>query len=364
MKILEVITSLLTGGAEHLIVQIVEKMVSSNITIDVCLFDGEDTPLLRKLQTSSCKIYSFSNTKSFYNPFFIFKLRKIISDYDIIHTHNSSPQLFTAIANLGMGKILVTTEHNTFNRKRDNIFLSILDRWMYKQYNKIICISDKTRENLIDYLRSNNLQKDNFVTIVNGVDLSSFNIFKNIQEPYTNNKTIVTMVGAFRPQKDQKTLIDAWKYLPRETFQLWLIGDGELFQPTYAYAQKSVARNEIFFWGNREDVSHLLMSSHIVVLSSHWEGFGLAIVEGMASRKPVIASDVDGLREVTQGAGILFPQGDAKALAKAIRLLHDDPTFYRDVAERCYARAQQYDIQKMVDGYEQVYLSLINECNV
>uniref|UniRef100_UPI0035A0437B glycosyltransferase family 4 protein n=1 Tax=Prevotella heparinolytica TaxID=28113 RepID=UPI0035A0437B len=242
----------------------------------------------------------------------------------------------------------------------NNIFLSILDRWMYKQYNKIICISDKTKENLIDYLGSNKLQNDNIVTIVNGVDLSLFNIFKNIQEPYPNNKTIVTMVGAFRPQKDQKTLIDAWKFLPRETFQLWLIGDGELFQLTYAYAQKSVARNEIFFWGNREDVPHLLMSSHIVVLSSHWEGFGLAIVEGMASRKPVIASDVDGLREVTQGAGILFPQGDAKALAKAIRQLHDDPAFYRDVAERCYSRAQQFDINRMVEAYNNVYKTMVS----
>jgi glycosyltransferase involved in cell wall biosynthesis len=104
-------------------------------------------------------------------------------------------------------------------------------------------------------------------------------------------------------------------------------------------------------------VPELLKTSDIIVLSSHWEGFGLAAVEGMAAGKPTVASDVDGLREVVQGAGVLFPHGDAQALAQIIQQLQVDPTYYHDVAIRCYQRAQQFDIMRMVEKYEKVYES-------
>lgn len=151
MRILHVITSLLTGGAEKLIVDLVPRLREIGHVVDVVVFNGIETPFLEELRKNKdVKVYLLG--KSFYDVRYIFKLRKIIHNYDIVHTHNSSPQLYATIANIGLHKRLVTTEHNTNNRKRNNLLLRIVDKWMYKQYEQIICISDKAAENLKDYL--------------------------------------------------------------------------------------------------------------------------------------------------------------------------------------------------------------------
>jgi glycosyltransferase involved in cell wall biosynthesis len=92
-----------------------------------------------------------------------------------------------------------------------------------------------------------------------------------------------------------------------------------------------------------------------IVLSSHWEGFGLAAVEGMAAGKPVIASNVTGLAEVVGNAGILFEPGDYGGMACEINSLLDNEKRYRQVADACLERAEMFDIRKMVDSYLDCY---------
>ena len=75
----------------------------------------------------------------------------------------------------------------------------------------------------------------------------------------------------------------------------------------------------------------------------------------MAAGKPFVASDVDGLREVTQGYGILFPHEDAKALADIIKRLDEDKGYYDEVADRCYQRAKEYDLASTIAEYNEVY---------
>ena len=95
-------------------------------------------------------------------------------------------------------------------------------------------------------------------------------------------------------------------------------------------------------------------------MSSHFEGLSLSSVEGMCVGKPFIASDVDGLHEVVSGAGILFPHQNPEALAEVVIKLDKNHDQYQHVADTCRARASQYDISKMVDGYSTVYKSLLN----
>ena len=78
----------------------------------------------------------------------------------------------------------------------------------------------------------------------------------------------------------------------------------------------------------------------------------------MASGRPFIASDVDGLREVVKGAGILFPHGDYRQLAKEIKMLCENPIHYQVVAQECQNRAKQFDISIMAEKYNQLYRSI------
>ena len=112
--------------------------------------------------------------------------------------------------------------------------------------------------------------------------------------------------------------------------------------------------------GVRQDVPEILESSDILVLSSHWEGLSLSSIEGMASGRPFIASDVDGLREIVGGAGALFPHGDDQELATQIQYLCENPDEYKAVAQRCQERARQYDISSMAANYLKLYKELLS----
>ena len=116
--------------------------------------------------------------------------------------------------------------------------------------------------------------------------------------------------------------------------------------------------SHVRFLGVRTDIPQVLQAADIIVMSSHWEGLSLSNVEGMSAGKPFIASDVNGLREVTKDWGLLFPHEDVNKLAALLQLLATDDIYYKQIAHRCYERAQQFDINKMVQSYNQVYLGL------
>ena len=356
MRILQVITSLQTGGAEKIVVDITRKMRARGHIVDVVVFNGVGTPFMDDIRKTGCKVFSFSDGGSVYNPLYILRLAGIMKKYDVVHSHNTSPQFFVAAANLLSGLPIVTTEHNTTNRRRNNPLWKPLDKWMYKRYKRIICISDQAEQNLKEYLGHCNTPIN---IIYNGVDVDLIYSSKSLTTE-VSSKFVVLMVAAFRKQKDQKTLIDAISLLPEEEFELWLVGRGDCLDEVRIYAEVKGMKHRVKFWGNRTDVANILHTADVVCMSSHYEGLSLSNIEGMSSGRPFVASDVDGLREVTKDYGVLFPHRDAEALAQIIRRLRDDKEYYAAIAEKCYQRALMFDIKKMMDKYEEVYKELVS----
>ncbi len=353
MKILHVITSLSTGGAEKLISEIAPRLRDKGHQVDVLAFDGADTAFKKVLIDKGIKVYSFGKGCNVYNPLFIIRLTKLMKNYDIVHTHNTAPQLFAAIGSVLCSVVLCTTEHNTSNRRRDWKWYAWIDKWMYSRYNKIICISNQAENNLCKYLP----KVKNVCTIFNGVDINRFHNAKPL-DTLKSNKNVVVMVAGFRYQKDQDTLIKAFTHLDKDKYELWLVGDGER-RPILEKMIYDLGLNNVNLLGIRNDIPNVLQTADIVVMSSHFEGLSLSNIEGMSVNKPFISSNVDGLREVVDGYGLLFPHGDDKALSSIIKKLSDDKVYYHQVAAKCWERAQMFDIQKMVDAYNEVYENLI-----
>jgi len=357
MKILQVITSLQTGGAEKLIVDMVPKYKHLGLDVDVLLFDGKDTPFKRQLKNVGVKVFSLGYGGSVYNPLYIFKLLPYLRKYDVVHTHNTAPQLFAAIGSVLCSVVLCTTEHNTSNRRRDWKWYRAIDKWMYSRYKKVICISDSTEENL---RKSIDCNSDKICTIYNGIDFVSYDkatpIAKNSITPYINRK-VIAMVAGFRYQKDQETVIKSLLALP-DNVELWLIGDGERRSIIEQCVEDNHLQCRVRLLGIRSDIPSILKVVDVVVQSSFWEGFGLAAVEGMAAGKPVIASNVSGLAQVVSGAGVLFTLGNEEELAAIILHLLSDREYYESVATKCIQRAKEYDISKMVEAYVKIYKML------
>lgn len=359
MKILHVITTLDTGGAERLMVDLLPQLKDKGNQVELLLFNGVITPFRQELESKGVIIHELSRGKGnirhteVYNPLNIIRLRRYLRDFDVIHTHNTASQLYVPLARLlfRSSVVLVTTEHNTTNRRRSIWWFRQLDKWMYRQYDRVVCIGDSTRKNLESYLAN----ECNACVIYNGVNTRRF--IRPIKDISQLHEYVITMVAGFRPQKDQDTLIKALRRLP-VNYRLQLVGDGERESQLKDLCDKMGLDSRVDFLGKRMDIPTVLQDSDVIVLSSHWEGFGLVAVEGMASGRPLIASDVDGLREVVAGAGILFPHCDDKMLAVKIQHLCEHPNEYRQVAEACQRRAMDYDISVMVNAYHELYQSL------
>ena len=354
MKILHAITSLQTGGAEKLIIDIVPRLREKGLEVDVCLFNGKDTPFKQQLQTRGCKIYDLSYDERYYSPIKIFKLLRIMRHYDIIHTHNTAPQLFAAIANIICRKKLITTEHSTNTRRRNYPILKYGDKWMYGRYDSVVCISEIAEKVLKEYLGSD----PNISTINNGIDVARFYHAQPLDRGSIGSSSrqfAIVMVAGFRDAKDQETVIRAVARLQDKRYELWLVGDGERRKVIEECIRQAHVEDQVKLLGVRMDVPSILKAADVVVMSSHWEGLSLSNIEGMSVGKPFIASDVNGLREVTDGYGILFPHGDDQVLANEIRHLIEDRTYYNQIAAQCFGRAKQFDVERMVEAYIKQY---------
>lgn len=361
MKILHIASHLKNGGAERLLADILPRMKAEGADVELLLFDGTPTPLYRSLEENGIRIHALRTGGSAYCPWNIFKLYPYLKRYDIIHTHTTAPQLFAAFGSLFCPSVFVTTEHSTTNRRRLSKWFRPIDRFLYSRYAKIICISPATQSSLTHWLNVPSISR-NMQTISNGIDLKRFETAEHIpgHEIFGRPGIPVMMVARFAPAKDQATLVRALKYIRnKETFAVF-VGDG----PTKKDVEKSAAEHGVadrcLFMGSRNDIPRLIRAAAIGVQSSIWEGFGLTAVEFMAGSKPVIASDVDGLRDVVDGAGLIFGCGDEKALAACIDRLLDDPSFYSATCLSCHDRAQEYGIDKMTHHYLQAYQQLLS----
>lgn len=358
MRLLQVITSLRIGGAERLITELLPRFKEHGIETELALFDATPTQFLYETEAAGIKIHKFGyGFKSIYNPLNILKLHKLISSnhYDIVHTHNSSCQIYTAIANsLNRHKTsLVTTEHNTTNRRRSWKWFHGIDRWMYNQYDSIVCCSNATRTNLTNAELV--LKPEQLTTIYNGVTLSS-----DKNGNFDSKGRNIVMVSAFRPQKDHITAIKAMTHLP-DDFNLYFAGEGVTMESVKDFVKENHLDDRIHFLGNVTDVQALYRSAHCAVLSTHYEGMPLSIIEAMASGTPIIASDVPGVTELVSDAGILFPDSDEKALAEAIIRITDNPKERSKLISAGLNRASQYDIENTAKKYITLYNNLISK---
>lgn len=361
MKIVHVITSLATGGAEKLIVDSLPKY-AEKIEVDLIVLKdlGNQSIFKDRLEKEFKGKITYLTKGALYNPLLIFKIGRLLGKYDLVHIHLFPTSYWAVLAKLlFFSKIkLVFTEHSTTNKRRDKILFKPIEKFIYSKLDLIGCITAATKNNLMYHLANDG---NKMKVIPNGIDLDTFNI-ENISDIdycfFNKDNFILIQVSSFRPEKDQDTLIRALALLPSK-FKLLLVGDGKRKKEVEELVNKLDLKERVMFLGNRADIPNLLNYADVNILSSHFEGFGLTIVEGMAMYKPSIASDVDGIREIIDGYGLLFEKGNEKKLASLLLKLESDKEFYQKISKACYERAKEYDINKMVDSYIDEYKKLL-----
>lgn len=355
MRILHVINSLNIGGAERLIADSLPIYQDKGLVVDLLVLKESKTAFYNSLKLKSRGKISFLTNGSLYNPFLILRIISFLRGYDLVHIH-----LFPALYWVVLAKIisrskvrLIYTEHSTENRRRNNCFFRLADRFIYKYIEHIGAISDSTKSNLVKHLRC---ESNRISVINNGISMSAFKVDQNCEDLsfFSPDDFILIQVSSFRESKDQKTIIRSLLHLPRE-IKLLLAGDGPLRIECEQFALQCGVQDRVLFLGLRDDVPALLTYADVCILSSNNEGFGLAIVEGMACRKPCISSNIPGVREIVENYGMLFEKGNDKDLSRNIMKLFNDKEYYSLIANRCFERSKDFEIEKMVENYIRIY---------
>ena len=348
MKVLHVISSLEIGGAQRLLSDLLPIQKHQGVNVSLLVLKMEDNAFNNKITEADVPIISL-DVKSFRNPFLAFKIRRIIKDYDVVHAHLVHSLYLCSLAACGLKTKLVYTEHSTSNNRRGKTYLRLIEKYIYGRYAKLISISQQTQDALQEWLQS---KDERFVVINNGVDTKAFASIHREVIP----KSLI-MVSRFASSKDQETVIRAMKLIDKDAI-LRLVGDGENLEHCKHVAKECGVEDRVQFLGARADVADLIAESYIGIQSSNWEGFGLTAVEIMACRKPIIATDVDGLKQVVEGVGVLFPVGDYKALASSTYILLNDKSLYEKMSESAKDRALDYDISQTAIKYVEAYKKL------
>lgn len=351
MKVLHIIDNLNIGGAQRLLTDICEcLLIKCDITV-LALVDS-DNQFKDKIINLGVKYVCLAKKSSnIYNPLLAFKMVPYIKDADIVHVHLFPALYYAAFASLFVKTNMLYTEHSTANQRRYKPILRPIEKFIYSQYSSVICVSSQAAASLQEWIGLNTC---NILTIENGVNLDYYKAPEII-----NRKKQIVMVSRFAPAKDQETVIRAMPYV-NDDLSLVFAGDGETLDRAKQLVETLHLGQRVFFLGNCTDIRNLLWDSLIGIQSSKWEGFGLTAVEIMAAGLPIIATDVEGLRQVVADAGIIIPVGDEKTLAQEINHLYEDKSFYDMVQSNCIERSKAFSIKKTAERYLSLYNKLLD----
>jgi glycosyltransferase involved in cell wall biosynthesis len=356
MRVLQVIDSLPLAGAEVLVKDLAPRLRMRGVDCDVAVLRELSSPLEASLQAAGVPLHATHVTK-LYSLRQVPRLKKLMQCYDVVHVHLFPAQLWAVLAASQMNRrtALVTTEHGTSNLRR-RWWLRPFDAWMYPHYKQIACNSEATAAELIRWCPS---VAPKIRVIANGIPLE---VFENAQPAQLGAipKGIMRLifVGRFEAPKDHATILRALTTVPDS--YLLLIGDGPLRAQLESLARSLGIAERVTFLGRRPDVPQLLKASDIYIHSTTFDGFGIAACEAMAAGLPVIASDVPGLAQVVGPAGVLFPPGDDRALARELQALLSSPKRRQEMCDAGRRRAQCFSIEKTVDGCIEMYQSVLS----
>ena len=357
IKVLQVINTLNTAGAERLVCTIAEGMNRPEIQTDVLVLNGVETGFMRTLEAAGVRVIRLGSNE--YNPWLIYKLRPYLETYDIVHVHLFPAQYWVALTKyLFKSKAhLVTTEHSTFNFRCKYKLTTWSDRKIYRLYEAITCISPAT----LNFIRHRAPSSVRTVLIENGIDVALFSQAKSdravVLPNVPVNAFVLMQVARFKEEKNQIDLVKVLAQLPTDIHAVF-VGDGPMRKHCESLAKDLNVEERAHFLGKREDIPSLLAAADIVVMPSLWEGFGLSAVEGMAAHKPVLASNVAGLAQVVEDESLLFPVNDIETMANRIIKLYKDEDLRKRLGEECYQRAQKYDVRFMLDNLWKLYSQL------
>ena len=351
--ILQIISSPICGGAEVLVRELGQRIKSEDFDSEVVYFN--------KISHANVKLHDNESSISTgdRNPLTILKLRKFLKKklkiYQkiIIHVHLTYPFFYVPIAALFFKDVvLVFTEHNTSNKRRVIPCFKYIERFFYSRYKKICCISKGVEIALSEWL--GNKLSCRLAVVNNGAKLYKFKERCNFVKPK------VISIGTLTKKKNFKTAIKAISLIKDEVESYLIIGEGAERESLTRLIKENGLEKKVNLIGWSDQVEKYLHEADLQLIPSLWEGFGLVAVEGMSTGIFIVASEVDGLKEVLGQNNpsvklvrdIESPEKWASEIKQSIEFVRNNT---KEIAAFSRKQAEKFSIEKMIEAYNTLY---------
>jgi len=243
-----------------------------------------------------------------------------------------------------------------------------VERVATRRADRIVCVSQSVARFCHEQA---GFARAKLCVISNGLDPSSFpspTPAKLSQWGLLEGERVLLCIGRLHPQKGFDWLLENCTALLESWPQhhLLIVGEGPERERLQAQARALTVARRVHFLGWRGDVPDLLAASDLFLLPSRWEGMPNALLEAMASRLPVVATEVEGVRELLGplSTNQVVPLGEGAAFVNAISKILAEPTLARLLGEQNRARVEEgFSLPQMVRQYELLYDSLVRDAS-
>jgi len=364
LRICQLITELAPAGAEQCVYELARRLDRQRFDVRVVALRGG---AVADWLTREGIPVTLLNVRGRWDAGKLFHLARMLrrEQIDILHTHLFHADFAGRLA-AGLAGVphVVHTVHTAEMRPRRGEFT--FARLAAGRCERIVAVSASAAEH---HSRMSGLGRSRYTVIPNGVDAAAYQRDEQRREQLRREwgigeRPLAAYVGRLGEEKGVDTLLAAWRelYGCGRAVDLVIAGDGELRGMVERFLAEPAAAG-VRMLGFTDDVRGVLSAADLLVMPSHWEGFGLAAAEAMAAGLPVVATDVPGLREVVADGqtGLLVSPGEAAAVADAVMQLADDPAMRRRMGELGCARViEHFSIDATIATHERLYAEVVH----
>ncbi|MBF0244531.1 MAG: glycosyltransferase [Planctomycetes bacterium] len=379
--LLFIITRMIAGGAQKVVLDLIDNLNPDEFEVHLAsgLETGREGSLWKQLRERlpQERIHELPALVRDVNPLkeisAYFQIRRLLDTLkpDIVHTHTSKAGVLGRLASVRAGvPCIVHSTHVLIYEEQAQIpgvsgrgllrrFFMALDRFCSHRTHMNITLSE---EEVGQHLRLGLCRQRQLCCIPNGIPLKAYAAIerKFSSPPFTNFR--LGTAGRLNREKGHSLLIAMLhRLLPRYPFlSLDIAGSGPMEQELRELSKRLKVDGRVHFRGYVEDMVGYLSGIDLFVLGSHYEGFGLVLVEAMAASLPVVATDVGGVKEVVEDGvcGLIAPSGMDVELALSVEYFLENPHLLALFGQRGRKRAlERFSLEHMVETHRRIYLA-------
>ncbi|MEW6378178.1 MAG: glycosyltransferase family 4 protein [bacterium] len=380
IRIVQIITKLELGGAQEATLSTVENLDRSRF--EPVLISGQHGLLVQKarsLKGVKCifvpalhrQVHPVWDFLALVHLILILHREKMENPRIIVHTNSSKAGILgrMAAAAAGIGCIVHTVHgfgFHDYQRPLARKLYIFLEKAAARVSTRIIFVS---RANLKLAQKLGICRRIGHGRVIRcGIDLHRFfrdrdQVMQEQGAMKEDSSPLIGMVACFKPQKSPLDFIRmaerVSRVFPKARFMM--VGDGQLRPQIRSLAQRLSLSDRLVLAGWREDVERILPELDVLVLTSLWEGLPLVLVEATAAGIPIVATDIDGNREIVRNGinGYVVPPRNPAAMAERVisALQHPEQLAYTGKAQRFLV--QGFDLHHMIRQLELLYQEIM-----